>query len=137
MAQSLPYESGSMDLVFCKIVLSEIPDWERALAEMARVLKPSGRLILIDFVSYSPDGLTISRDAHPGFDIEVVIRELRANGMRVLQREDAAGKGTIGSLDGERLWVETFLMTAIKENENDTFKSTIIGVSCRLGKIIS
>jgi ubiquinone/menaquinone biosynthesis C-methylase UbiE len=45
-AQSLPYEGGSFDAVVLVTVLGEIPNQARALQEIARVLKPGGRLIV-------------------------------------------------------------------------------------------
>jgi ubiquinone/menaquinone biosynthesis C-methylase UbiE len=45
-ARSLPYEDGSIDAVVLVTVLGEIPDQDRALAEIARVLRPGGRLVV-------------------------------------------------------------------------------------------
>jgi ubiquinone/menaquinone biosynthesis C-methylase UbiE len=45
-ATSLPYEDGSFDAAFLVTVLGEIPDQEAALRELARVLKPGGRLVV-------------------------------------------------------------------------------------------
>ena len=41
-AESLPFESGSFDVVFGHAVLHHIPDLERAFGEFKRVLKPGG-----------------------------------------------------------------------------------------------
>jgi ubiquinone/menaquinone biosynthesis C-methylase UbiE len=45
-ARSLPYGDDSVDAVVLVTVLGEIPDQERALAEVARVLRPGGRLVV-------------------------------------------------------------------------------------------
>ena len=45
-ATALPYESDSIDAVALTAVLGEIPDPVAALREIARVLRPSGRLIV-------------------------------------------------------------------------------------------
>jgi len=44
---SLPFEERSFDLVVSRHVLQALPDAPRALREMARVLKPGGRVHLI------------------------------------------------------------------------------------------
>ena len=48
---SLPFEDGAFDLVFTNKVTHHVPDWQGALAEMARVLKPGGHLVYSDFVA--------------------------------------------------------------------------------------
>jgi ubiquinone/menaquinone biosynthesis C-methylase UbiE len=45
-ATALPFEDASMDAVILTAVLGEIPDPAAALREIARVLKPSGRLVV-------------------------------------------------------------------------------------------
>jgi len=46
MAEQLPYPSGSFDRVLCQFGLMFFDDRERALAEMARVLAPGGRVAI-------------------------------------------------------------------------------------------
>ena len=45
-AQALPYEDGSFDAAYLVTVLGEIPDQDAALQELARVLRPGGRLVV-------------------------------------------------------------------------------------------
>jgi ubiquinone/menaquinone biosynthesis C-methylase UbiE len=44
-AESIPYDDGSFDLVVGHAVLHHIPDVERALREVLRVLRPGGRFV--------------------------------------------------------------------------------------------
>ncbi|QDQ97502.1 class I SAM-dependent methyltransferase [Tomitella fengzijianii] len=54
-AHALPFDDGAFDTVVCTFGLCAIPDVDRAVAEMHRVLRPGGRLILVDHVvSTSP-----------------------------------------------------------------------------------
>jgi ubiquinone/menaquinone biosynthesis C-methylase UbiE len=47
-ALSLPFDNESFDVVRCERVLQHIADPARAVAEMTRVLRPGGRIALID-----------------------------------------------------------------------------------------
>ena len=44
----LPMRGGTFDLVTCRVALHHFPDQARAIADWARVLKPGGRLVLVD-----------------------------------------------------------------------------------------
>jgi ubiquinone/menaquinone biosynthesis C-methylase UbiE len=52
-AHALPFGDAEFDTVVCTLGLCAIPDHETAIAEMIRVLKPGGRLILVDHVESS------------------------------------------------------------------------------------
>jgi ubiquinone/menaquinone biosynthesis C-methylase UbiE len=45
-ARTLPYDDATFDAAFLVAVLGEIPDQDAALRELARVLKPGGRLVV-------------------------------------------------------------------------------------------
>jgi len=46
--EQLSFDDNHFDFVHCRGVLMHIPDWERALGELCRVLKPGGKLIVIE-----------------------------------------------------------------------------------------
>ncbi|MGW3966888.1 class I SAM-dependent methyltransferase [Amycolatopsis sp. NPDC005003] len=52
-AHALPFADASFDTVLCTFGLCAIPDPAAAVGEMARVLRPGGRLILVDHVTSS------------------------------------------------------------------------------------
>jgi ubiquinone/menaquinone biosynthesis C-methylase UbiE len=52
-AQALDFPDASFDTVLCALGLCAIPDDLRAVTEMARVLRPGGRLLLVDHVAAS------------------------------------------------------------------------------------
>lgn len=49
-AHTLPFDDACFDTVVCTFGLCAIPDVDAALAEMRRVLRPGGRLILVDHI---------------------------------------------------------------------------------------
>jgi ubiquinone/menaquinone biosynthesis C-methylase UbiE len=49
-AHDLPFEDGSLDLVYMITVLQEIPDRHKALGEVKRVLKPGGFLAVTELL---------------------------------------------------------------------------------------
>jgi ubiquinone/menaquinone biosynthesis C-methylase UbiE len=46
-AASLPFPTGAFDVVFCQLGLQYFPDRRQAVREMYRVLRPSGRLVVL------------------------------------------------------------------------------------------
>ena len=94
-AHDLSFDDDSFDAVVCTYSLCNIPDPRRAVAEMKRVLRPGGKLILVDhirspikpvfwiqrcieFISIRLEGEHATR--RPLEDVE-------ANGLEVVERE--------------------------------------------------
>lgn len=49
----LPFENESFDLVVSYLVLIDIPDFRAAIAEMARVAKPGGKVVVANLQSFA------------------------------------------------------------------------------------
>jgi len=49
-ATALPYDDASIDAVVLTAVLGEIPDQEKAMREISRVLRPEGRLVVGELI---------------------------------------------------------------------------------------
>jgi protein-L-isoaspartate O-methyltransferase len=49
-ATAMPFEEGTYDAAYLVTVLGEIPDQDAALRELARVLKPGGRLVIGELI---------------------------------------------------------------------------------------
>jgi ubiquinone/menaquinone biosynthesis C-methylase UbiE len=49
---SLPVDDARLDAATLTLVLHHVPEPERALAEVARVLKPGGRLVVVDMLPH-------------------------------------------------------------------------------------
>jgi demethylmenaquinone methyltransferase/2-methoxy-6-polyprenyl-1,4-benzoquinol methylase len=57
LAERLPFGDGRFDLVTMGYALRHVPDLDVAFAEYRRVLKPGGRVVLLEIVR-PPDGVT-------------------------------------------------------------------------------
>jgi ubiquinone/menaquinone biosynthesis C-methylase UbiE len=94
-AQELPFPDASFDTVVCTLSLCNIPDDRRAIAEMKRVLRPGGILLLLDHVrATSKVWLSVQRVLEPlswRFSCENLLRRplvhVLAEGFEVERRE--------------------------------------------------
>ena len=82
-AAAIPLSAGSVDTILCTEVLEHVPDPDRVISEIARVLRPGGIAICtapffypvhdrFDFFRYSPDGVATIMQRH-GFEVQEVM----------------------------------------------------------------
>lgn len=72
-AYELPFGDGELDLVYLITVLPEIPDQDRALAEIHRILKPGGILAVAELIidpDYPLKATTTRRCQKAGYLLE-------------------------------------------------------------------
>jgi ubiquinone/menaquinone biosynthesis C-methylase UbiE len=77
-ATALPFEDASVDAVILTAVLGEIPDPAKALAEIRRVLKPGGRLVVGELFG-DPHFTTQASLARLGADAGLAFEERSGN----------------------------------------------------------
>ncbi len=74
-AESLPLEDGSVDYVFANMYLHHVESPSAAIREMARIVKPGGRLVITDLDRHDFDFLRTEHcDRWMGFDRPDVAR---------------------------------------------------------------
>jgi ubiquinone/menaquinone biosynthesis C-methylase UbiE/DNA-binding MarR family transcriptional regulator len=79
--ETLPIDDRRLDAAMLMLVLHHVPQPERALADVARVLKPGGRLLVVDMLSHDRDAYR-QQMGHVwlGFSEEQITRMLTESG---------------------------------------------------------
>jgi SAM-dependent methyltransferase len=107
--QELPFEDGAFDCAVANWMLYHVPDLERALGELARVLRPGGRLVAatngLRHLGELWDLVGRDRAAEPvRFFAETGAQALRRHFARV-ERRDVTGTITFATRDDVRGYV--------------------------------
>jgi SAM-dependent methyltransferase len=67
-ATDLPFVDASFDLVVCRSSLHHMPDPGAAVAEMARVCRPEGRVVVSDMIAPTPEVRDAFDELHRAID---------------------------------------------------------------------
>ena len=105
-AHSLPFEDGTFDSVICTYSLCNIPDPHRAVGEMKRVLRPEGRVILVDHIRSAAKPILWIQKAIELFSVRSEgehmtrrpLEHVEAQGLDVIERHRSGPGGIIERL---------------------------------------
>lgn len=88
-AYALPLESESVDVVMANMFLHHVEHPEKALAEMSRILKKGGRLVIADLDSHEHEFLRTEQfDVWLGFERSHIENWLTNANLRNVKVED-------------------------------------------------
>lgn len=98
--EKLPLSDGSVDAAIMECVVSLLPDKRRALAELRRVVKPRGRVIVTDMVTEAPLPLPLQGVAawssciSGALSLDAYKDLLSASGFHLVSTNDRSGELT-------------------------------------------
>jgi SAM-dependent methyltransferase len=80
-ASKLPIPTDSVDAAFCVMVLHFLPNPQKAIAELCRIVRPGGSIVLVDLVQHKQEWMR-EQMAHRwlGFDRDTIEDSFRAAG---------------------------------------------------------
>jgi SAM-dependent methyltransferase len=98
-ALDIPYDDRSFDIVFSHGVLHHIPDIARAQAEIARVLRPNGKLIIMVYARYSLNYQVAIRFIRRAGLLAISLLGVNLGGIYEQHRQNARAVGLLKYLD--------------------------------------
>lgn len=80
---ALPIDDDACDATLCVLVLTYLDDVAAAVAEMARVVKPGGKVVVLDLLAHSRDAFRRQMgQLHTGFEPDVIQRLFEDAGLQ-------------------------------------------------------
>jgi ubiquinone/menaquinone biosynthesis C-methylase UbiE len=108
-AQALPLADGAVNAALAHMVLHYVPQPAEALREMARIVKPGGVVVVVDFVRHEAEWMREELEVlWLGFPADEIVRWLGDAGLESVRVEHFASPSAARALPG------TFLASARK-----------------------
>lgn len=83
---ALPLDDHSVDAVLCMLVLHHVEDTDTALAEIARILRPGGRAVVLDMLQHGrSEYRSTMGHVHLGFDPDDLCARAATQGLHPLR----------------------------------------------------
>jgi ubiquinone/menaquinone biosynthesis C-methylase UbiE len=109
-AENIPSEDDSVDAVVGNMVLHHCPNPELAIKEMARVLKPSGRLVLADMEEHEEEWLKDEMaDLWLGFNLQKIKEMFQKASLKSVKAELLRTKCCGISISGRKAEIGIFV----------------------------
>jgi SAM-dependent methyltransferase len=111
-AQALPFADGSFDAALAAWMLYHVPDLDRALAELARVLRPGGRLVAVTNAEESLHELwSLLGVQGPGYSFHSDNgAEILGRHFRRVEAREAVGTVTFADREATQRYVDSLIV---------------------------
>lgn len=115
-SQQLPIADATVDYAFANMYLHHVESPEKAIADMTRIIKPGGKLVLTDLDEHPYSFLREEHnDRWLGFKRSEIVKWFMASGLKDV-RVDCAGQNccTKSANNGEEAAISIFVASGVK-----------------------